>query len=323
MLLLGLAGCTHSVEGKASTGGKSSASPSSSSAAAPTAGPTSPASSRFRTVDPCSFLLKNAFDRLATQVSGQVNNSEYSSCGLLITGISHGHPISWDIDIDASSYFTTPSQLGTLDQVQISSKQVGGQTVWEGQSQQEGCLRALQLPDQKVTLILSAKGKIQECPAADGVLASALHVISSKSEKQLTLAKQALGSADICAEFGPKVAPFIKSQAAGEQDGLHGCLWKNGTTTVMVQLSGATWPPTEFTSGAQKATANGHPVMSEISSRGPSVYAQGSVNYGPSATGDKRLVDQLGVIASDLQNGSAVKSGFPDLLASMAQSSLH
>lgn len=332
-LLVSVAGCTHSIEGTATpasvqgsadspSNSPTGASVSPSSTPATPTGSASPSSVDYRTADPCSFLTKDAFDKIIKNSTGQLNNSEYSTCGLRISGVAGKKAVSWEINLDMSSTFTSAEQLEAIEQVPVSTRQLDGTAVFTGESKAAGCLRAFQLPDVDATLMMIAKGKSLQCQAADAVLTSALNTVSTKAVGHYRLSKKSLGGVDICAEFLPQVTSLLDSDVTAGPSGVHGCQWTAGKLAVMATVTAAGWPPSGYPASAKQKTVAGHPTVSATSESAQGFFAQGAINFGAGTVGKEGMVDQLSVIATQTGSGDTVKSGFQDLLASLAHSKL-
>jgi len=323
-------GCTTTKAGSPSIAGptgSSAATQSSgtvpSSAPAATNAPPNTSGFNYRTVDPCSFLAKNAFDQLIKNQTGEVTFSDYSNCQLSIAGLAGTKAVAWGIVIDMSATFTTAAELQAIEQTQVSTKKVQGTAIFEGISRAAGCLRAFQLPYVNATLVLKAKGKSLQCEAADAMLTSALKAVSTGDGDPLKLPANSLGAADICAHFLPQATSLLGSDLTGQAYGVHGCRWTTSAQVVMLaSLVASRWPPASFPPAAKKSAASGHPVLSVINVADKGVYAQGAVNFEAGTVGEQGTTDVFSVICTAQGSGDKIRSGFVDFLGEVAGSKL-
>jgi hypothetical protein len=221
---------------------------------------------QYRTVDPCSFFTKSAFNDLGQTVTPTVATADYSSCSLSVsvTGASPRDIQSWSVYLDMGGSYSQPSDYKTRYSIPVQQTQQNGVPIVSGSDPTAGCLRGFSLPD-STSVVMVAKPtnsstKGDPCKVAAAALNSALQSYRNNSLTQLQLSPGSIAAVDPCAAF-TAAATRVVSGGTAKPIGEHGCQWSNQQSSVSVNLQSTDWPPS-FLAGAptQSLTLSGHAV---------------------------------------------------------------
>jgi len=321
-----LAGCASSIAGKATPQG--AAAPTGGGATSTSGGPTASGtvpttgssgstaptttggqSSDFRTVDPCSFFAKDAFDGLGKNVTASVLTADYSTCSLnvQVTGASPRDLSDWTVALDMGSSFTSTGQYTSRYSIPVQETQVQGTTTYAGSGGSVGCLRAFNLAD-GTTVVITAKPvnsatKGDPCQAGDDGLNSALTAFKAGRLARLNLPANSPANINACSAFVASAAKLVSAQP--NPSGEHGCQWSSAQVAVTVTVESNSWPPLVLPGASPKSfTLSGHAVSYTDASMGGRSLVDGYLDLGTSPVGEQGNHDVVHALLVQFSGGA-------------------
>lgn len=336
------AGCTSKVRGEptavAAGGSSSPSSDASDSSSSPdpsgTPGPGGPSGSSdpdsgsdsglaaYRTVDVCSFLRTDAFQKLDSAARPQVSTGDYSSCYLSLELKDKNKKVTSFQLVTQFLDGSDAQTVGNRVSAQVTQTTREGKTLFSATSKQNGCVRGIVLTD-GLTLLVSARAyttgvtPVQACPVADAMTDSAFAVISQDSATPLQLPRNSLAAQDLCDKLGAAAATFLGGEPEPAHQ-LHGCAWAAGRTgSISLSLDSDDWPPGFPPTNAKTEQFGGRPALVSVNASPTGTFSINDVRMGPAPVGSKKY-DVVTVIAASSEKPAQVGPKVRQFLAAVA-----